>query len=1168
MDWTNDQKKAIEGRDGTMLVSAAAGSGKTAVLVQRVIELLSDPEKNCGIEDLLIVTFTKAAASQMKDKISLALSKAIAEDPTNKELKKKKLMLPYSNICTIDSFSINLVRENFHAAEIAPDFGIIDNSKHSLLKNKAIDDVLAERYKNKTEVFSLLNKLISDDKNDLELTKAVTKLYNISLSHAFPEDWLKSLYEKYDTGSSIMNTDWGIRIASYLNDCVSDVIRRINQCLDMLETEPELAEKYVPAFLSDRQEFEKIQQVIKNGSWESICSAVASMQFMRLGIIRNYESPVKEFCKDSRDKYKKSFDKEPFSSVLCISEEDFRDDICYLRPVVKELVDIVIEYGKALKELKDAENEYDFSDIMHLALKLLVEKKDGVITPTPLAEKLSRNYSQILVDEYQDVNEAQDLIFKSLSRNDTNRFLVGDVKQCIYRFRQAKPEIFLDLRNNMTDYDGVNYPARVTLSNNFRSRKGITEIVNFMFSQLMSTDVCGMDYNEKEFLYASAPYPEKESPDTELYLLEGEDPLREQAEFIGNYIQKFMKEETLTDGSAQRKPRFGDFCILMRGVRDDARTFEDVFREMGIPFSTEREIDFLNTPEVTFIVSLLKVIDNPADDIPLTAVMMSPAFGFTPDDLAEIRIADRHSNIYRCLLKARDDGNIKVSAFLDFLEKLRKISVSLPAGEFVSRIIDELGYKAIVGAMKNGSLRLPNVYQFIDTANRYEQSGKKGISGFVRFLDKIARNSDSIKSTGGKADQSDTVKLTTMHKSKGLEYPVCFIARTEKKFNDQDLTADLIISDETGIGFKRNIDRVKYNTVPRAAAMIETKKIQRAEELRVLYVALTRAKERLVILASEKDWDSKLGTIASNVSGEKVIDHYSVINMGGLSEYIISSLIKHPDAHLLRNHSSISVKTIKSDTPLKTELIKCYKEEPETAVAEAVEYPSDRKILKEISDRLSFRYPYEELNGVSVKRIASKLETEVFNDKYYVSDTPAFANRNGLTGAEKGIATHSFMQYADYEKAAKDPASELERLVDSGLLTRIEADSVDVSAVTGFFTSKIAGRIAAADKVYREYPFVVSVPVTEMYPEIPESVAKDEVVVIEGVIDCAFEEDGKLVIVDYKTDHAMNSAELVERYSSQLNIYRDCLSKVLEKEVSETIIYSFRLGETIVVPKA
>ena len=1158
-EWTDDQLHAIEGRNGTMLVSAAAGSGKTAVLVERVMRRICDPDDPCTVENLLIVTFTRAAAAQMRTKISNGFTERLREDPSNQYLKLQKMKLPCASICTIDAFCSNLVRENYHRLDISPDFTIFDSGKISLLEEKALNDVLTDLCANRPDDFTVLNDLVSTKENDYQLSECIRTLHRIASARTFPEYELEKLCEEYENPLPLLESRWGKTLRDNYLSTLDYASEQLDYYEELLQEDPNLAPT-LETLQSDRAKIRNLADRVRRASaWDDIPTGI---EFDRLKSPRNYESQVKDAFKTVRDSIKKKItgSSEPFF----ISEEDHLKDMEAMAPAIRLLTDAAIAYGRRLRQLKDEENGYDFPDILHMVIDLLLENHGGVPVKTDFARELSSNYREILVDEYQDVTATQDSIFYALSDDDRNRFMVGDVKQSIYGFREAMPEIFLNLRKSMTDYNAVDFPARITLSKNFRSRSGITETVNFIFSQIMSEAAGEIEYDEKEFLYAQKKYPDKDEPSAELYLLEGDrkNYLEDQARFVADYIEKAISEGmTVTDGDSERPVTYSDFCILSRSIADTGRAFNTYFESREIPLSVETREDFSESAEVSLILSLLKIISSPANDIPLTAVMLSPVFGFTPDELAEMRIPDRKCSFRTCVANAAKNGNSKAEAFLERIDGLRRLSVIMAIDEFVSVLIDELGLRAIVSAMKNGKSRVSALNTIIGMANNYRSFGGKGLSGFISYVENTEVRNDA-------AEVSDCVNMCTIHASKGLEYPVVFLVNCERKDNLTDARQkNLIITEKTGIGLKRIVDRTRIDTIPRMACAGEKMKQLKSEKLRVLYVALTRPKEKLVIVASNEDWQSRLAKAGASVRKGVKPDPVSIIGMDNIIDPVLAALLKHPDANQLRVCAGLD-SGVAQECPasLKAEIINMKNasegtgEEKEQAEIEEEEYID---IYNELKEKLSYRYPFSALDGITAKRVASGIGKDNFVDEYFAESKPSFVSAGGISAARRGTATHKFMQYADFAAAGADFASELERLVNEKLMSREETDALDTEAIGKFFSSGLAQRMISSEKLLREYAFTALVPLKEINPEVSAEYAENEKIVVKGVVDCAFEENGKLVIVDYKTDRDDSPESFAEIYGGQLGIYRRCLSAILNKEVSETLIYSFHLGREI-----
>lgn len=1166
--WTDDQQHAIDARGGTLLVSAAAGSGKTAVLVERVIKKLTDEHNPIGVRDLLIVTFTNAAAAQMKERISAAIGKRILLEPGNRHLRRQQMLLPLANICTIDSFCINLVRENFHALNVTPDFRLLDEEKTSMLSSEAVNTVIARLYEENLPSFVRLCKLISDSRDDSLLAKVILTLYSVSQAYPFPESRLSALEQAFNSPLPIKQSLWGSEIINYAQKQLSYFDCCASCALDALAGDPELCEKYGEAFEQCRVIIDRLSKSLSEKEWNDIGEAFVSSldDFVPFKPIRGYTGNNKERCAALRKVIKDGI--EGLCDLFAVSEAEYLSDTTQLAPVVSQLVRAVTLFAEEYDRLKKEENGADFSDTLHLALQLLVKQNEsGLPERTELAKELSEEYDEILVDEYQDVNLAQEWIFNALSKGESNLFMVGDVKQSIYRFRQAMPELFLARRDELPQFSGT-CPATVSLGKNFRSRKGITEIIDFIFSQAMSREAGGLDYIEAEYLHYGAAYPEHNGADTEFYLIEASsgELAYSQAVFAADYIENAIKSGmTVQDGESTRTVTYKDFCILLRSVSKNGKAFTDEFESRGIPYFSDTGDNFFDSPEIGFMISLLKVIDNPVDDIAILTVMLSPVFGFTSDDMALLRAHCREGSLYRCVSHAASEGDAKCVAFLKRLELLRMTAATVGPGELVRRLIDETGYGSIAMSMKDSDRRKANLHRLIDCANKYEANSNAGLSGFIRYTENLSTlsglsNSDSV------SENADIVRIMTIHKSKGLEFPICLLACTESKYHDVN-TSTVSIARDCGIGI-RNCDESglrKFDTVNSIAVKIENEREEHSEEMRVLYVALTRAKERLVITAGCTNAKNLL------MSASTLIDDTQVLNPNGVSasksyaKILSAALLRHPDAHALRLACFADNSIVRPcASPLKAEIIKTDSSEQYKFLRECDTPRADGELVHEIKSRLEYKYPFASLNNVLSKRIASKLDAGEFSGAYFASAAPAFMSRGELTPAQRGTAIHRFMQFADYSQARISVQAELERLQEQGILTEKEAQAADTAKLSRFFAGELAQRMTASQRLYKEYAFTVSLPVGELYDSVDEC-AQAERVMIEGVADCAFVENGSLVIVDYKTDRNVTEQELAERYAPQLRMYRRCLPEVLCMPVSQTLIYSFELGRAIEV---
>ncbi len=1173
MTWTDEQLKAITAVNGTLLVSAAAGSGKTAVLVERVLRRLTDFENPCDVDSLLMVTFTKAAAAQMRERINEALAKRIAENPNDTRLVRQQMLLPFAHICTIDSFCNELVRENFHLLDLNPDYKIMDESEVNIIREDAAASVIEALYDENAPATRELVELLIQGNDDRVLVDSIIRLYNQAEAYPFPDSWLKSLLAPFEKIEPVEQSEWGKIIIEYVAEGL-EYCR--DACLNMLEfikNDETVENAYTPTYSADIRLYENLLAKLKTGTWDEMMAAIQTAVFERIGSLpRGFESPIKSEAQAMRDKLKKTL-KEKLATVFVASSSEHLEDMAYLKPIVNKFIEAVFLFKAKFAEIKSEGNGADFADISHKALELLVQTDDqGNPKKTPLAQELSQRYTEILVDEYQDINKAQDMLFSALSKDEKNLFMVGDVKQSIYRFRQAMPEIFLNRRNNLPLYFDENYPARIVLGSNFRSRKGVTGAANFIFSQIMSKAMGELDYSAEEALFPAAEYPIVAVPDTEIHIIDASDGFEDsrdnaEARYIAEMINEMIASGfTVSDKKGERPAEYRDFCVLLRSTKNKAAVYIDELAKHNVPSYSELSGGFFEAQEVGFMLALMRILDNPLQDIPLLTVLLSPIFGFTPDDLAKLRINDRKSPIYNCLIKAQTQGNKKCKEFLAQIEELRRLSSTLSAGELVRYLLEETGYLAIAGALSDGSQRRANLHLLLDYANKYEAAGHIGLSGFIRFIDKLAGNNSDLTPAVELSEAANVVRVMSIHKSKGLEFPVCILSNCSAKFNTESQKGNIVINPRAGIGLRRrDIETFRqFDTVSQRAAALATEQAERSEELRVLYVALTRAKERLITVMSIKNPENRLVALAGVIGSSAKIAPFAVRGFGSISDWILTAALRHPDAVLLRELAGADASIVlPADFGLK---IVCQKEETVLAQDEItdMEVMPNRELIVIIKERLGFVYPYAALSTVIAKRAASELEEHGINREYFAASRPAFMNKGGLTPAQRGTAIHKFMQFSDYAAARTDAVAERDRLIEMGFLSELEGAAVDIAKINAFFTSDLANRIFSAEKLMREQKFAIRIPARELYPELPEN-AEDEAIVVQGIADCAFVENGELVILDYKTDRGITLEMLAERYAGQLAIYMRALEECLDLKVKETLLYSFELGAGVTV---
>lgn len=1163
MQWTDDQYKAISAKDGTLLVSAAAGSGKTAVLVERVVSRLEDEVNGCNADELLIVTFTKAATAQMREKIEAALSKRIAENPGNTHLLRQKTLLPFAHISTIDSFCADIVRENFQNLGIEPDYKIADEHRMKLMREETAAEIVEQMYTEDDGVFSELCELLFRGRDDRKLMDTVIKLDMVASSYAEPERWLRSLYARYDPDVPLGGSDWGRLAAEQGTKILDTCIAVTDNALRLIEINAAVQDKYEPFLLTERAQFESLRDKLRSDDWNAVRQAVLQAPDdlpARCPPIKgdSFEKSVAQGAhKSNKERLQKKL-----AALYCTTAEEYAEDCAYCLPLIRRLSEAVLAYRAALLQKKKRENSYEFSDISHYALCCL-RAENG--EKSDYARELSEQFCEILVDEFQDVNQAQYELFQLLSKDGKNLFMVGDAKQSIYKFRQARPDIFISLKNRYPLYTDGNYPAVVQLDRNFRSRAGVTQWVNFAFSQLMyaeNGEAFEVNYDWREYLRAAAVYPPTDSPQAELHAVcydKVEDGrFAAEARYIAQWILKQLADGlTVTEEGETRKATFRDFCILLRSDNGNINLLAQTLLAYGIPARAGVQGGFFDAPEIQFMFSLLQVLDNPLQDVPLLSVMLSPVFGFTPDDLTALRVDDRRASLY-ALVVAAAKRESRYARFLQTLDDYRLISATVSSGEMIRRLLDETGYYAVAGAMSGGEGRQTNLRLLQSMAQSYEQTGKFGLSGFVRYLERMRAQGAKIETPSAPPLNADVVQIMTIHKSKGLEFPVCILANTAAAFNTDEYKNNYIYHNDYGMAtLRRDSNRfAQFETVPKHILNSKVWDASLNEELRVLYVAMTRAKEKLVAVASVENLPNRLVSLAARCAADGSVS--GVLEMTSYADMLLCTALRHPDAHLLRERAEIPsatmimpadffMHTVVADAPESLDVI------PEPTL---VPQESDPDIVELIRAYTGYVYPYAALAQVTAKHAASGMEQLGVNSDFFASSRPAFMSEGGLTPAQRGTVLHRFMQYADYPAAAEDVRTELERLCAEGIFSEQERDVLPVEAVQRFFGSEIGQRmLRSPEPLLREKRFAIEMPAKALYPNLPDT-ACGETVVVQGMVDCAFVEDGKLYILDYKTDREPPEV-LRERYRTQLSVYKTAMAQCTDYPVGGALLYSF-----------
>lgn len=1168
--WTTSQQHAIQSRGGTVLVSAAAGSGKTAVLVERVIQRICDPDHPCGLDSLLIVTFTRAAAQQMRDKIGQALTARLAEQRDNLYLRKQQMLLPFAQICTIDRFCGDLVRQHMHALDVPADYTLLDESEASALKQQAAVDAIQDAYAQGDRAFLALTHLLSTPRNDSNLENILVALHDNAQANAFPNAWLDRLLDPYQDAGAFRDSVFGRVLIGQLQDMLHSFIASYTDHITIMQEFPQLQEKYLPTFQAELRGFQSLLTQCQTADWDSLLHAFSDFTFGKLLAVRGFDGPEKDAAKDARSAVREQFEKIT-KQVLLDREENLRQDSRQLLPLMQTLLSLSKACSTQYANAKREAGKADFNDVLHWTLDLLVTKDRK---KTSLAEHLAAQYTEILIDEYQDINQAQELLFWALSRDEGNLFMVGDEKQSIYRFRYADPQLFLARSNAYPPFDPTHeaYPAKVMLSQNFRSRKGITDTVNFLFRQLLRRETGEIEYTPQQQLIPGASYPDRDACDAEFHLVtpsqetQSKDLTLLQARHVAQDIKlRIARGDTVTEQGTQRPLEYRDICILLR-IKKKAAVYVQELRAAGIPVYTQTSSGFFAQKEIQLILSFLQVLDNPLQDVPLVALMLSPLFGFSPDDLARIRV--QHGSLPFChavVQAATQDA--ACADFLASLSRYRRLSTTYCVHDLLLRIYEDTGYLSIVGALPLGEQRQANLRLLLQYAAQYQSPSRLGLSGFLRFMDRLKTSGQDLQIASTLPESANVVRIMTIHKSKGLEFPLCFLSECDGRFSPKsDYTNLTLTKDMLGIPLLDQEAYCRYATAGETAAKLEKKRLERAEILRLLYVALTRAKETLVCVSGCQNPTSFLKNMAARLHSPTQMDILTVRDASSMAQWIFPAVLRHPDAHPFRQLAGLSEYwVLPAEARITTGVFSpaAITEAETTIKAPPAVAPTLRKQLQEAT---AYVYPYQALQPVLAKQSVSEIAHTTLDLSYVASTRPAFLGKGGLSPAQRGTATHKFMQYAVYARAAADPQAECTRLAQTGQLSTEEAAAVSFSSVRRFFQSPLAQRIFASDTVLRERKFTVTLPITQLYDALPAELL-DETFVLQGVIDCAFLEDDQLVIVDYKTDRVKSKKELLDRYRQQLDLYRQAMTLCTDYEVKETILYSFSLHQAIPVDK-
>lgn len=1219
MQYTEEQLRVIEARDTNLLVSAAAGSGKTAVLVERIIRRVLDVSHPVDIDRLLIVTFTSAAAAEMRARIGQAITDALEKDPLNEHLQRQSTLIHNAQIMTIDSFCLFVIRNNFNDIGLDPNFRVADEGEIRLLEEDVMQSLLEDCFATGEEAFINCVEAYSTNGREQNLEKLLMDLYHYSLSYPAPEKWLEARKNDYQMDSvEAMEQSGTARLAVELADRTIDACQKLTQEAIRLCEQPDGPYMYGAALESDLEQLEKLK---KAEGYEQYYEQLSGIKFATLSSKKDpsVNSDTRQLVKDIRDRMKKEL-QELSKRYFPIPAKEVVRQAALCAPMVQELTQLAIEFKKRMDEKKRAAGILDFSDMEHLALSILLrmtisENGEVMWEPTPTALDYRAHYEEIMTDEYQDSNLVQECLLSSIARGN-NRFMVGDVKQSIYKFRLARPEIFMEKMKS----DPV-----ISLHKNFRSRREVIDSINDVFAKVMDASVGGIDYDSSQALYPGAAYEEAGEGDpyrTELLLIEEQEEFEKkelEAFAIAARIRELVGHFPVTDKETRklRPAEYKDIVILLRSASGYDEVLREVLQQEGIPAYIASKTGYFMTSEIRVLLQVLRVWDNPLQDIPLYGVLTSMFGGFSEEELASIRAETtksqtrRHTALYHSLIQfvgtepeetALLELKAKVEQFLDWLSKWRKKTIYLPIHELLEELLAQSHYVQYVTALPAGEKRRANVLLLLEKAKTFEQTSFYGLFHFIRYLEKIEKYEIDYGEADTLDENADLVRIMTIHKSKGLEFPICIVAGLSRRFNTRDTSGMLLMDLDMGIGTDAvDLSRRTYAKTLRKTIMASKMQMDSlGEELRVLYVAMTRAKEKLIMTASVENGEKgqkRLQNAKQAATGtNERLGFLTLLRAGCFLDYLLAAVGGEASPNIsIRQITADELKMVRLRQ--KIDLVEKRSEVKALAEGLAALSEQEKEAVQSIQKRFCYEYPSRNLEKLSVKtsvselKMAAMFETEeasarLFEEREVIPYIPSFMRRQEkISGTTRGSAFHKALELLPLEQlvAPDDPAEngntggvlsheelchrvveELDRLVEQKLLTREYREAVNPGKLATFLQSSLAKRMARAmrcGKLYREQPFVLGIGADRLGKDFPA----DEMVLVQGIIDVCFEENGKMILADYKTDVVDTLEQLASRYRTQLSYYAEALERTRGLPVTEQIIYSFHFEKEFCV---
>jgi len=1242
IDFKEDQLAVIESRGKDVLVSAAAGSGKTAVLVERIVRMVCDGDNPKDIDKLLVVTFTNAAAAEMRERIGSAIEERIEKNPENEHLAKQAVLLHNAKICTIDSFCANVLRNHFNDVDADPSYRTPDEAEIVLIKEDVLKNLLEEWFSETDDIkrrrFENCVEFFATDGNEKSLEEIILRLYKVSESQPFPSAWFDNCLDRpiIRTVEELNKSEFMVSMLTIIKDKLKAALGYYNSAKKIVESP---GGPYSNGEIID-YEIEMVSRAIEQEDYDKIQNILNSMSFTTWKKIKKDDDVLPE--KNERAKNLRSTAKGIVTGIvkdyLFATAESILQREIECAKQINCMLAVTRDFSEKYSSYKKEKNLMEFSDIEHAALEILTDIDDnGEVVPSKVALEMGKSFDEILIDEYQDTNYIQEYILNALC-NDRERgqhlFMVGDVKQSIYKFRQAKPELFMKKYKDFR-LDSVTR-ERLDLQKNYRSRNNVLNITNVIFSRIMDSSFGGIDYDSNAALYYGGTYPEYAGCNPELLLVmpdETEDQRSNEeqeitviADKINTLVGKYMVKDK--ESEELRPCKYKDIVILFRGTKPWVEPIKDIFEKKGIPVYLESTTGYFQTVEVKTIIQLLRTIDNPTRNIPMFGSLKSVFGDFTDEEIASVRALSgkekRTTSLYKNLQMALETGKIskdlqeKIQIFLKQLQFYRKMATYATIRELLQQIFHDYNYLEYVASLPAGERRKANIEMLLVKAGDFEKTSYHGLFHFVRYIEQLEKYKTDEGEAGLQDENADIVRVMTIHKSKGLEFPITFIGGLSKQFNEQDTREKILYDESLGFGadYVDSSARIKIRTPHKKLIADKSKNDARAEELRVLYVAMTRAKEKL-IMSGLVAGNDKIGDYFTKLLPIRDEDNWRVstsqLDCNNLMDFILKALIRHPsiekvldDIELEReatriidcpydfckdeSENDIEISLIRNENIILSEaesLLNLGVNE-EQLLKDISKSDIDESYYDQVMNRFNFIYKYENLKSLYTKTSVSELkmaaiaqneeeegETShmLFHDAQAKPCLPRFKQEKAeVSGTTRGSAFHRVMELLDFthfsdsslsrEEKLKDLQGAMEGLVKDQRLTKEYMDAVVPEKIIRFFDSDLAQRMAEASKkglLYREQPFVYGIPASRLNPDFPS----DENILIQGIIDAFFIEDGKIILMDYKTDVIDTPDNLVNRYRVQLDYYKEALESARNMPVSETLIYSFNFGDSI-----